>query len=182
LVEGSVRSAREHDLPHELLSPRQVNDRFPAFNLPADWDCVAQPDGGVLLPQKAIALFVAAAQNLGASVRLNTPVREVHPLGDRVTITLEDGTEIEAWSAVVAPGPWIRDFVPELGKRLKLTRQPLFCFTICRRRPAAPVRLFKMFLRSGISIGAPPPRNRGTDGLHDSLLEGSGFELLVPQF
>jgi sarcosine oxidase len=31
LVEGSVRSAREHDLPHELLSPRQVNDRFPAF-------------------------------------------------------------------------------------------------------------------------------------------------------
>jgi sarcosine oxidase len=54
LVEGSVRSAREHDLPHELLSPRQVNDRFPAFNLPADWDCVAQPDGGVLLPEKAI--------------------------------------------------------------------------------------------------------------------------------
>ena len=46
LVEGSVRSAREHDLPHELLSPRQVNDRFPAFNLPADWNCVAQPDGG----------------------------------------------------------------------------------------------------------------------------------------
>ena len=68
LVEGSVRSAREHDLPHELLSPRQVNDRFPAFNLPADWECVAQPDGGVLLPEKAIGLFVAAAQDLGASV------------------------------------------------------------------------------------------------------------------
>ena len=61
LVEGSVRSAREHDLPHELLSPRQVSDRFPAFNLPADWDCVVQPDGGVLLPEKAIGLFVAAA-------------------------------------------------------------------------------------------------------------------------
>lgn len=107
MVEGSVRSAREHDLPHELLLARQVNDRFPAFNLPADWDCVVQPDGGVLLPEKAISLFVAAAQDLGASVRLNTPVREVQPLGDRVTIRLEDGTEIEAGSAVVAPGPWI---------------------------------------------------------------------------
>jgi sarcosine oxidase len=73
LVEGSVRSAREHDLPHELLSPRQVNDRFPAFNLPTDWDCVVQPDGGVLFPEKAIGLFVAAAQDLGASVRLTRP-------------------------------------------------------------------------------------------------------------
>jgi len=52
--------------------------------------------------------------------------------------------EIEAGSAVVAPGPWIRDFVPELGKRLKLTRQPLLWFspvhascalTVCRSFP-----------------------------------------------
>ena len=34
-----------------------------------------QPDGGVLLPEKAIGLFVAAAQDGGATVRLNTPVR-----------------------------------------------------------------------------------------------------------
>jgi glycine/D-amino acid oxidase-like deaminating enzyme len=65
---------------------------------------------------------------------LNTPVREVQPLGDRVTIRLEDGTEIEAGSAVVAPGPWIREFVPELGKRLKLTRQPLLWFSPVMRR------------------------------------------------
>ena len=152
-----MRSAREHDLPHELLSPRQVNDRFPAFNLPADWDCVVQPDGGVLLPEKAIGLFVAAAQDLGASVRLNTPVREVQPLGDRVTIRLEDGTEIEAGSAVVAPGPWIRDFVPELGKRLKLTRQPLLWFSPVDADLVRPDRMPVFFLQSSddLTYGLP---------------------------
>jgi len=157
LVEGSVRSAREHDLPHELLSPRQVNDRFPAFNLPADWDCVVQPDGGVLLPEKAIGLFVAAAQDLGASVRLNTPVREVQPLGDRVTIRLEDGMEIEAGSAVVGPGPWIRDFVPELGKRLKLTRQPLLWFSPVHADLVRADRMPVFFLQSSddLTYGLP---------------------------
>src|ERR1700757_2106120 len=28
LVEGSLRSARQHDIPHEVLLPAQVNERF----------------------------------------------------------------------------------------------------------------------------------------------------------
>src|SRR5437762_3770231 len=33
VVSGTLRSAREHKLPHEVLSPSQVHDRFPAFQL-----------------------------------------------------------------------------------------------------------------------------------------------------
>ena len=148
LVEGSIRSAREHDLPHELLTPRQVNDRFPAFNLPADWACVFQPDGGVLLPEKAIGLFVAAAQGLGATVRLNTPVLDVQPAGDGVKIKLEDGGVVDAGSAIVAPGPWIRDLVPELGSRLKLRRQPLLWFYPMDDALTRPDRMPVFFLQS----------------------------------
>jgi sarcosine oxidase len=148
LVEGSIRSAREHDLPHELLTPRQVNDRFPAFNWPADWACVFQPDGGVLFPEKAIGSFVAAAQGLGATVRLNTPVLAVQPAGDGVKIKLEDGGVVDAGSAIVAPGPWIRDLVPELGSRLKLTRQPLLWFHPMDDALTRPDRMPVFFLQS----------------------------------
>lgn len=82
----------------------------------------------MLLPEKAIGLFVAAAQDGGATVRLNTPVSGVQPAGNGVRVRLGDGEVIDAGSAIVAPGPWIKDLIPELGGRLQLTRQPLLWF------------------------------------------------------
>ena len=127
-VAGSLRSAQQHDLPHERLTPRQVNDRFPAFRVPSDWTCVFSPDGGVLFPEKAIGLFVALAQSLGATARLNTRVLEAQPAGDGVSIKLEGGEVIEAGSAIISAGPWIVDLLPQLRHSLMLTRQPLLWF------------------------------------------------------
>ncbi|HEX3951243.1 MAG TPA: N-methyl-L-tryptophan oxidase [Steroidobacteraceae bacterium] len=128
LVEGSLRSAREHDIPHEVLHPRQVNQRFPAFSIPPDWHCVFQPDAGILQPEKAIDLFVKSAAELGATVATGTKVERVLAAGDRVEVRLESGETIEAGSAVLAAGPWIAELVPELGSKLRLTRQPLMWF------------------------------------------------------
>jgi sarcosine oxidase len=128
LVEGSLRSAVQHSLPHEVLRPSEVNVRFPAFSLPADWDCVFQPDGGVLRPEKAIQLFLCAAQGLGAQYRLNTVVRSVQPVADHAEVQLESGEIIEAESVVLCAGPWISEIIPELRSHLVLTRQPLVWF------------------------------------------------------
>ena len=128
VVEGSVRSAVEHGLAHEVLRASEVNLRFPAFSLPADWDCVFQPDAGVLRPEKAIQLFLCAARGLGAQLCLNTVVRSVQPVGDHVEVQLESGETIEAGSAVLCAGPWISEIIPELRSHLVLTRQPLVWF------------------------------------------------------
>jgi sarcosine oxidase len=128
LVAGSLRSAIEHALPHEVLRPREVNRRFPALSLPNEWDCVFQPDGGVLRPEKAIRLFLSAARGLGAQLRVKTVVREVRPVADHVEVLLESGEVIKSGSAVLAAGPWIADFLPELGAHLTLTRQPVVWF------------------------------------------------------
>jgi sarcosine oxidase len=128
LVEGSVRSAVQHNLRYEVLRPSEVNRRFPAFSLPADWECVFQPDGGVLRPEKAIQLFLSAAQGSGAQFRLNTIVRDVAPVADHVEVQLESGETIAAGSVVLCAGPWIPELVPELHRHLILTRQPLVWF------------------------------------------------------
>jgi sarcosine oxidase len=128
LVEGSLRSAVQHSLPHELLRPSEANLRFPALSLPADWDCVFQPDGGVLRPEKAIQLFLRAAQGLGVQFCLNTVVKSVQPVADHAEVQLESGEIIEAGSVVLCAGPWISQIVPELHSHLVLTRQPLVWF------------------------------------------------------
>ncbi len=146
LVEGSLRSALQHELPHEVLLPGQVNKRFPAFSIPPEWHCVFQPDAGILQPEKAINLFVKSASALGATVSLGTRVRSVRPVGDRVEVHLETGETIEAGSAVLAVGPWIQELVPELGSKMRLTRQPLIWFEPQERQlvrpPSMPVFFF----------------------------------------
>ena len=40
VLEGSMRSARQHDLPHELLDADEVSRRFPAFRLDDDMEAI----------------------------------------------------------------------------------------------------------------------------------------------
>jgi sarcosine oxidase len=168
LVQGSLRSARQHDIPHEVLLPAQVNARFPAFSIPPDWHCVFQPDAGILQPEKAIKLFVKSATELGAAVTLGTRVKSVLPIGDHVEVQLQSGETIEAGSAVLAVGPWIQELAPELGSKLKLTRQPLMWLepqeTRLVRPPSMPVFFFHApedliygfpdFRGSGVKVGS----------------------------
>ncbi len=127
-VKNSLMSSIQHQLPHEVLQATEVNRRFPAFCLPRDWDCVFQPDGGVLLPEKAIRLFLSAGRTLGAQVVTNTVVRAVCPIRDHIEVVLESGQVIKSRSVVIAAGPWITRLLPELGAHLALTRQPLVWF------------------------------------------------------
>src|ERR1700761_5630628 len=48
IVEGSLRAARENDIPHEVLPAARIAERFPALAFPDDWTCVYQADAGVL--------------------------------------------------------------------------------------------------------------------------------------
>ena len=128
LVVESWRSSTEHNLRSDRLTAKQAIARFPAFDLPDDWDVIFQPDAGALLPEKAIRLFVAGAKAHGAVVRLNTRVMSVEPLNERVQIVLEGGERIEVGSAVIAAGAWIGDLLPDVAEQLRLTRQPLMWF------------------------------------------------------
>jgi len=147
-IEGSIRSALEHQLPHEVLQPSEVNERFPAFSIPNDWRCVYQPDGGVLQPEKAIELFLRAASARGAAIRTRTPVTAVQPVGDSVRIKLATGEHFDVGSAVLAAGAWMTSLLPKLGNHLTLTRQPLVWFRPRDARWVHPDRMPVFFLQT----------------------------------
>ena len=68
--EGSLRSCEQHELPHEALTSAEVSRRFPGYRLPSETMAVYQPEGGFLLPERCITLFIeggAAAGGAGAN-------------------------------------------------------------------------------------------------------------------
>jgi sarcosine oxidase len=172
LVEGSRRSSIEHGLPHERLTAAEANARFPAFDLPAEWDVVFQPDAGALLPERAIGLFVAGAEALGAEARLNTRVLAVEPVADRVEIILEGGERVEAASAVVSAGAWIGELMSDVAAKMRLTRQPLMWFQPLEPDLVRPDRMPVFFFQTQEDLVYGLPNVCGTGVKAASHLSG----------
>src|SRR5262245_52554215 len=81
LVQGTLASARQHALAHDVLDAAELMARYPAFRVPRDFVAVLQPDGGFLEAEAAVLAQLALARAAGAEIREQTVVRAVEPHG-----------------------------------------------------------------------------------------------------
>jgi sarcosine oxidase len=157
LVAGTLRSARQHGLPHEILDAATVMKRFAPFRVPDDFTGVFQPDGGVLRAEPAVAAFQAVAREAGADLRFEERVLAVTPDGDAVRVTTQSG-ELRAGCAIVAAGPWLPSLLAHLAVPVRTTRQVLAWFAPVRRTREFAAPGFPVFLLhngDGVFYGFP---------------------------
>jgi len=70
VVSGSLRSAREHGLPHELLDGREIRRRFPQFAPDADTVALFEENAGAVRPEDAVRrISTAPGASCGAPLR-----------------------------------------------------------------------------------------------------------------
>ena len=133
LITGVLDSIEKHSLRHELLSAEDLMRRYPAFHLPSQYQAVVQPDGGFLAAEPSIHAMLALAKEAGAEIRSGETIRAVEPSSTGVRI-ITDRARIEAGSAVIAVGSWIKSILPQLQAPLRATRQVMAWFS--PRQPA----------------------------------------------
>jgi sarcosine oxidase len=126
LIKGTLDSARQNALTHEVLDGVTLMRRFPAFRVPPEFVAVLQPDGGYLMAEAAIHTFVSLAEAAGAQIRLGETVREVKSRAGSVRLETDRGW-IDAGSVVIAAGAWASSLLPTLPV-LRVTRQVLAWF------------------------------------------------------
>jgi sarcosine oxidase len=160
LVRGTLAAAKLHSLSHEVLTAAETMRRYPAFNLPADYVAVVQPDGGFLEVEPAIAAQVELARSAGARIRDGVTVQAIEPRADSVRI-LTDRGPIQATTAIVAAGPWTGSLVPTLGTHLKVTREVMAWFEPADATPLSPLPVFIIESRHGMHYGIPPHGGMG---------------------
>jgi sarcosine oxidase len=129
VFEGSLKSCRLHNLPHEVLTGTQVNERFPGYNLPDEFRAVFQPDAGFLEPERCIQAHVRLAEGLGARVLTGARVRTWRQRDDLVSVQLDD-EEIHARQIVLCAGAWTPKLVPSLAPVLQPERQVVGWFGV----------------------------------------------------
>lgn len=125
VINGTLRSAREHSLPHAVLSAAEVRERFPPFRLDESLMAVFDPRAGYLDPELCTAAHVDGARMAGAEVHFEEPVLEWNADGEGVRVKTSKAT-YRADRLVVAAGPWCSELLADLELPLTIERQVVF--------------------------------------------------------
>jgi sarcosine oxidase len=124
-VAGSVASARQWELDHELLSADEVARRWPTFMPARDDVALYEPRAGFVRPEATVAAQVELARGFGAQLRFGEPVLgwEVSDGGVEVTT---DRDRYRAARLVLAPGAWAPQVMARFGLPLTVERHVQF--------------------------------------------------------
>ncbi|HUJ99261.1 MAG TPA: N-methyl-L-tryptophan oxidase [Stellaceae bacterium] len=133
VVRGSLAACKAHDLPHEVLTGKEIARRFPGYRVPAYYAAVYQPDAGFVASERAILTHAALAIAAGADIHGREKVLALEPMQGRVVV-VTDRARYEAGRVVVSAGAWVSDLVPALRSTAVPERQVLGWFQ--PRKPA----------------------------------------------
>jgi sarcosine oxidase len=114
-------SIAEHGLDHDVLDAESLAKRFPQHRLDDGDAVVLDRRAGFIRPELTIQTAARRAEQLGAVIHRYTPVREIVPVANGVEIRTDTGSE-RFDAAVVTPGPWVNDLLPDLPWEVDVRR------------------------------------------------------------
>jgi sarcosine oxidase len=135
LVSGALKSARTHQLEHEVLDAAALRARYPLFDWPDGWQGVFERQAGWLAPELCIETHLRLAEESGATLRFDEPVESWESTGDGVRVTTGTGT-FDAKQLVIAAGAWASQLAPSLAPELSVERSVLLWFEPTAERDA----------------------------------------------
>jgi sarcosine oxidase len=128
VVAGSLRSAQEHGLAHEMLDAVEIRRRFPPFNASPETIALYAPNDGMLAPEASIRAFLGQAARLGAELHFEEPLLSWEPTpSGGVRVTTGRGV-YEAERLVITAGAWAPELLAGLKLPLEVERQVLYWF------------------------------------------------------
>src|SRR5256714_8958136 len=201
VISGTLRSVREHRLPHELLSPEEVRKRFPAFQLVPDLSVVFDPRAGHLHADACNRAHLKGATAAGAQVRAEEKVVDWSVDGEGVEVRTKSET-YRAAKLVLAAGPWNLAMTPGLALPLTVERQtvvwfepprtsppsdeyfPIYAYeskpgTICYGFPALPRGMKASIMHDGAALRDPNDVDRKV-GDHEVRLLRAALRPVIP--
>lgn len=177
VVGGTLRSATEYNLPHELLSPEEVHRRFPAFHLADDIVAVVDPRAGYLDPEASTAAHLRSAIQQGADVNFEEPMVNWLADLDGIRVTTR-GDEYLADRLLIAAGAWTKSLLSDLNLPLSVERQVAFWFDPDESRVSYDTREFPIYaheFKPGVLCYGFPRMSRGVKAsiMHDGEITES---------
>ncbi|MFG6116042.1 N-methyl-L-tryptophan oxidase [Halobacillus sp. MO56] len=120
-MKNAMKSIKDFNLDHELLTPEQAMERYPQHHLESDEIMILDKHAGFLRPELSTVSAVARAESLGAAVHRYTKIEEIIPDDNGVTIRTENN-EYRVGKVLVTAGPWAGKLLPQLNDIITVKR------------------------------------------------------------
>ncbi|MFA5909429.1 MAG: N-methyl-L-tryptophan oxidase [Vicinamibacterales bacterium] len=128
VVSGSLRSAREHDLAHEMLDAAEIHRRFPPFTPRQGTVAFYEKEAGSLFPEEAIRAHLDVAVDNGAHLHFDEPVTDWRITSSETVEVTTTRSKYEAGRLILAPGSWASQLLKLDWLPLEVEPQVLYWF------------------------------------------------------
>lgn len=128
VVSGSLRSAREHQLDHEMLDAAEIQRRFPPFTPRSGTIALYEKAAGVVFPEEAIRGHLDVAVAHGAHVHFDERVDDWQVTAAGTVEVRTSRSRYEAGRLILAPGPWASELFKLPWLPLEVEPQVLYWF------------------------------------------------------
>jgi sarcosine oxidase len=182
VVAGSLRSAREHGLPHELLMAADIRARWPAFHPGENAIGLYEGTAGYVRCEDAVRAHLAAAAQCGACLHYGERVLSWRAEGDHVSVTTTRETYHTA-RLVITPGPWAPALLQDLGIPISVERQVLLWFQPRHGTAAFGPDRFPIYIwqeRPGVEAYGFPSLNGPDGGMKVAFFHSPVREIVTP--
>ncbi|MGW1211944.1 N-methyl-L-tryptophan oxidase [Streptomyces sp. NPDC002499] len=126
-VSGSLLSAQQWDLPHEMLDAKEIRRRFPTLAPKDDEVALYEKKAGLLRPENTVAAHLQLATRQGADLHFEEPMTRWEPYRDGVRVHTSENT-YTAGQLVICPGAWAPQLLTDLGVPFTIERQVMYWF------------------------------------------------------
>ncbi len=133
--EPNRASLEANGVPYEVLAGPEIERRFP-LRADSDQQGLFEPNGGIVLADRALAALLASARSAGASVLEETRATGIELDGEGVVIAC-DGSTLRVGAIVVTAGAWSRALLEPTGIELDVipTRETVSYFELGTDEP-----------------------------------------------
>lgn len=164
VVSGSLRSARDHQLDHELLDAAQIHRRFPPFTPRQGIVAFYEREAGSLFPEESNKAHLEMAARHGAELNFEEPVEnwQILPSGAVEVRTTRD--RYECGRLILTPGAWAASLFKIDWLPLEVEPQVLYWFDPSGGATAFAADRFPIYiwdLGGGVQFYGFPADDRG---------------------
>lgn len=129
LVTGSIKTASEGSIGHNIFIGANINDNFPAFNVANQMRAVFEPGAYAISACDARLEMLNEAVHCGATAEFGDSVVALENHGEGIHVTTRKGRNYFAKAVVITTGPWMTELLTtELEGCLKPCQVPLYWF------------------------------------------------------
>jgi monomeric sarcosine oxidase len=130
-LERQAATLKEYGADGEMISGSDVQTMWPSLSLPQHAPVLLQSDGEVIAANRALNVFVGAAEKAGAQLIENCRVTSVDETSTGAVVRTDDDV-MSADRVVVTGGPWAKPLAAQIGLDLPLTvtRQTVAYFNL----------------------------------------------------